>query len=168
MRVIGISQESLKAVVHYNSETGVFTRLTTSNQHAVGEVAGGPAANGYWRICILGKRTVAHRLAWLYVYGVWPNEELDHKNRKRLDNRIDNLREATNCQNKQNSIVHKNNVSGQKGVSKRGDLWRARISNAGIQHYLGLYDTIEAARTAYCAAAREYHTHNPEGNLICL
>jgi len=154
-----LTQEKLRELLHYDPLTGVFTRrVALSNRVKIGEVAGCDRPDGYLIFNVLGKLCLAHRLAWLYVYGTWPREELDHKNGDRKDNRIDTLREATHTENVRNSKVHWNNTSGFKGVSwsKEKRKWYARIMFNRMVIRLGYFRTAEAASEAYETAAEKY------------
>jgi hypothetical protein len=120
--------------------------------------------NGYIRIGINNKLYVAHRLAWLYVHGEFPESEIDHINGDRADNRILNLRKATPAENSQNRARYCSNSSGFMGVyfNKRHKKYCARINHLGKKKHLGLYDTAELAFEAYKEAKRVYHSFNPE------
>ena len=116
---------------------------------------------GYIKINIYGKEYLAHRLAWLYVYGKLPESFLDHINEIRDDNRITNLRLATLQENYHNiSKPQKNNKSGILGVCRAncGKKWRADICFNGKIKYLGVFNTAEQAYDAYLKAKRELHT----------
>ena len=107
-----------------------------------------------------GRRYLAHRLAWFYVYGEWPRKGLDHINRDRLDNRIANLREADHAQNVQNRGPMSNNKSGFKGVffnPRHTQPWQAQITARGQYFNLGRYATAEEAHEAYKEAAARLH-----------
>lgn len=152
-----LTADRLREVLTYDPETGVFRwKVRTSIRVTVGEVAG-YLRDGYRFITIDGRKYRAHRLAWLYMYGVWP-AELDHVNGDRADNRISNLREATRTQNNANTPIRKNNTSGVKGVcwDKRKRKWMAQIRVRGVQRFLGYYETTEEAGEAYAAAAARY------------
>jgi len=101
----------------------------------------------------------AHRLAWLYVYGVWPASEIDHINQDGGDNRLQNLRLADRFINTQNTGLRKDNKSGHRGVdwSAAANKWRVRIQannkKITVGHYSVLFDAVEA----YEVAARRYH-----------
>lgn len=153
-----ITQADLKSRLHYDPETGVFTRL-----RGIGKV-GRVASNGYLQIMVIGERHMAHRLAWLYVYGEWPSTQLDHINQDRLDNRIENLRLATNKQNGENVRLFKHNKSGYRGVSfDRGEgKWRADIKHNGRNIALGKFDCIRLAAIARVEAEEHYFTHAPD------
>lgn len=150
--------------LHYEPTTGVFTwAIKRKGTKGIGRVAGGLDADGYWRIKINYQEIKAHRLAWMYVYGVWPQCELDHINHSKTDNRISNLREVSRSENLQNRPMLKNNLSGYRGVHWEADRkrWRASIAIGGKQRIIGRYVDRHAAYAAYCAAAAVSHTHNP-------
>ena len=154
-----LTAEYLRSVLHYSPETGIFTRkISTAHRVKVGDAAGCPGGGGYLRIQLQGRRYKAHRLAWLYVYGEWPKDQLDHTNRIRTDNRIANLREVTNKQNGQNRSKPSNNTSGHPGVSwnKRISKWQAQIKHNYKDVYLGCFATIEEALSARKAAEKLY------------
>lgn len=112
----------------------------------------------YWRIKVDGKSYRAHRIIFLMHRGYLP-DQIDHIDGNGLNNDIENLRAATSSQNNQNKGAPKNNTSGFKGVSlhKQTKKWVATISHGGKLHYLGLFDTPEAAHQAYTAAATKLH-----------
>ena len=163
-----ITHTQLLERLHYDPETGIFTRTVVSGGCLVGSVAGTADGRGYQQIRIGGRKYLSHRLAWLYVYGALPCKHLDHVNRDKSDNRISNLREATRSENNQNRGPQKNNTSGYRGVSwnSRFLRWQARISVCGKRKSLGYFDTAEIAFEAYKAAARLLHTHNPAGEQL--
>jgi HNH endonuclease len=119
--------------------------------------AGSLDRQGYWVIRLDYEIYRAHRLAWLYIYGKFPVGQLDHKNRKRADNRIANLRESNQNQNMANSKRHSDNRSGLKGVTKLKTSWMAQIARNGKNVYLGCFGTPEAAYAAYCRAGKQLH-----------
>lgn len=148
-----ITQERLKELFHYNPDTGDFTRLTSVCGTAMtGASAGWIASNGYLYIGVDYKKHLLHRLAWLYTYGKFPLDEIDHINHIRVDNRISNLREATRKENGRNTSLHSDNTSGVSGVSwhKRAKKWRARITVDHEEKFLGHFHDFESA----CAARR--------------
>lgn len=149
-----LTEARLKELLSYDSETGNFTwRVTRGRSAMAGQLAGYVMANGYRDIIIDRQHHKAHRLAWLYVYGVWPTNLIDHKDRDKLNNKINNLRDATNSQNQACRLVQKNSTLGVKGVSHRGNRYRASIRISGKQTFLGSFTTISAASAAYQAAA---------------
>lgn len=154
-----LTADRLRQVLSYDAETGVFTwRDRISIRIKVGNRAGRPNWKGYRQIGIDGALIMEHKLAWLYVYGEWPNAQIDHINRDKADNRIANLRLATNSQNHINKGLQKNNTSGFKGVVWEPSLgkWRARIKVNGRNKYLGVFASKEDAAGARRDAERRY------------
>lgn len=155
----GPSLSRLRELFHYDPLTGHFTRLVANARRSkVGERAGGPQYFGHVAIRIDGRRWLAHRLAWLYVYEVWPACDIDHINGNPSDNRIANLRLAEVSQNLANARRYKNNTSGYKGVTyhRQSGKWRAVLCVYGKIYSLGLYLNKDDAAKAYADAAA-YH-----------
>lgn len=98
----------------------------------------------------------ASRLAWLYMTGEWPENEIDHINLDRSDDRWLNLREATRAQNSFNTPRRSNNMSGAKGAywHSQHRKWCAHIKIDGELKHIGLFATIDEAAAAYAAAAK--------------
>ncbi|TPJ97631.1 HNH endonuclease [Mesorhizobium sp. B2-5-9] len=156
-----ITQESLKEILHYDPVTGIFTWLVAKSMSVkVGMCAGTQVGiGGHVRIKIDGTSYYAHRLAWLYVHGKWPNGDLDHRNVVKSHNWVANLREATPSQNRANAPLRPDNSSGFKGVYWRPErgLWHAQIRKDGKCYHLGYFAAIEAAAEAYRIAALDLH-----------
>lgn len=155
-----ISVDRLREVFVYDSENGVFLWKSSNHVHDAGDVAGSfDKSLGYVTLFVDGTKIVAHRVAWAMVHGKWPISRIDHKDRNRSNNRINNLREASPAQNRVNSPTNKNSKSGYKGVaaSRCGTRWRARISFARKTIHLGTHATKEEAHAAYLAAARKFY-----------
>src|SRR4051812_42640544 len=132
MRAMKLTSKRLKEVLHYDSETGVFTWLVRRNgaggPRNPGDRAGGLIKVGYEAIGVDGTRYYTHRLAWLYMKGKWPDSTIDHIDGDRLNNRFANLRDVLRKTNNQNlKAAQRNNSSGLLGVQKNGrDGWMAR------------------------------------------
>ena len=161
-----INQEFLKEYFSYDPETGLFTviKLTPRNRRSkVGELSGCNHNCGYTSIRVNKKTYLAHRLAWLYIYGEFPKGHLDHINGIKTDNRICNLRIADDSLNQQNrkAAQSNNKTSGMLGVyfEKQRNKYRARIKYDGLTHCLGFFDTKENAHDAYLKAKREHHIY---------
>jgi hypothetical protein len=157
-----MTQDELKSLVFYDPSSGEFRWLVPCGGKQAGELAGSvDADSGYVRIGIRGKRYMAHHLAWLYVHGSLPTGELDHRNRRRDDNRIENLRPATRREQMGNAIWA--NSHGVRGVHRVGLKYQARISafdpRAGKtrQKSLGYYATPEEANEVYELWAKMTH-----------
>lgn len=154
-----LTAEYLRSILDYEPETGIFTRkVRTAARVKVGDVAGSLDGGGYLQIRVQSQRYRAHRLAWLYVYGAWPKDQLDHINRIRTDNRIANLREASHKQNNQNKSKQSNNTSGHPGIyrHKRISKWRAQIKHNQKHISLGYFENLEEAIAARKAAEKLY------------
>jgi hypothetical protein len=143
----------LREVLAYDPETGDFTWRVGVPGRVMGAV-GSPDEKGYLRICIDGRTYRNHRLAFLYMTGAWPPDQIDHTNGIVTDNRWINLRPATNSENGANAGVQKNNRLGFRGVRRWRQKYRARISHNGRTIDLGLYATAEKAAAAYQEAAQ--------------
>jgi hypothetical protein len=145
----------VKLELGYQPETGVFTWLVGPR---AGRVAGSRLASGYLLIKTCGQRLYAHRLAWMFVHGDCP-PILDHVDGDRANNRIANLRPATQSQNMWNMRVRRASASGLKGVSwvPKRRRWRAMIGAHGKRKTLGHFATKEEAYACYCKAAKEMH-----------
>lgn len=153
-----LTLERLKEVLFYDLQTGVFVwRVELGWRGKVDQQAGSRDKRGYTRIMIDGKLYLAHRLAWFYVTGQWPAEQIDHRDCDRSNNSFSNLREATSSQNNQNCRKRSGGASKFKGVSwhVRNRMWESRIKLDGKQIRLGLYRTEEEAHAAYCEAAKK-------------
>lgn len=149
--------ERLRELLSYDPETGKFTRkLPTGTRWKPGDEAGW-VRKEYVRLLVDGIELSAHRAAWAYVYGVWPDLEIDHIDCNGRNNSITNLREATSSQNKNNKRCY-SNTSGFKGVGlHRTGKYRAEIRANGKRMHLGLFENPESAYAAYCEASRKYH-----------
>lgn len=159
-----LTVDKLREWFDYSPSTGLLTRrVTRSNRSVAGSVAGTNSI-GYVALKIDGRRYLAHRLAWLHTYGVWPSKNLDHINGVRSDNRIANLREATQAENLQNPSIRSNNTSGHTGVdwSSSMNKWRARIKVGRRDINLGYFKELEDAVAARAEGKKKYHTFNPQ------
>jgi hypothetical protein len=157
-----LSIERADEVVCANFETGKLTWKTTdANRNAiVGEEAGNIGANGYRRVSIDGGLYLVHRVVFALAHRRWPVGGLDHNNRDRLDNRLENLRECSASENRMNSGARSDCVSGLKGASfeRRTGLYKAVIrmtGRGGRRKFLGRYKTAEEAHRAFCKASQE-------------
>jgi hypothetical protein len=147
-----LTADQLKELLEYDPDTGVL------RNRANGRSIGWRHSAGY-RQCMIGKKKYfIHRLAWLYAHGHLPKEQIDHINGDRSDNRICNLRIATQKQNSANMKIRSNNKVGFKGVSRinRSKPFFASIHVDGKTKYLGIFATAEEAHEAYLLAARMY------------
>jgi hypothetical protein len=151
-----LTAQRLRELLHYDSQSGDFTWIVSrGNQFTKpGMKAGFKDSYGHLGIEIDGRRYLSHRLAWLFVHGVWPDHQIDHINRIRDDNRIENLRDVSGVVNANNKGNYRNNTTGFKGVTIKNGRFIAQITVAGKCKYIGSFDTAEKADQAYQAAKK--------------
>ena len=158
--------ENWKELITYNMETGQFIWSYPEGSgkgypnKKIGALAGmNCSGRKYVKIIIGGKQFYAHRLAWLWVHGEYPNGVIDHINGDGGDNRISNLREATKTQNQWNRKVSMRTKSGLKGAffHKRSGKWASSIKVHDKHIRLGIFATPEEAHLAYMSAAQKAH-----------
>ena len=144
------SSRQTRGVLYYNSETGKFWKAFANGKIKKYKAN---STDGYILIRFNGRLELGHRIAWKLVYGVWPKDQVDHINRVKDDNRISNLREATNQENQRNKdskgyYFYKQNADhGRKP-------WLAKIGHNKKTYYLGCFWTEEEARQAYLDARK--------------
>ena len=167
----------LHQLFFYNPETGDFvwrerdagmfgsgkisaeTKAKRFNTRYAGRSAIVNHSNGYKNVTVTGFGFVrAHRVAWAMHYGVWPENDVDHINGDRADNRIFNLRCSTRSENLRNRRKFPKNKSGYVGVSfcNRRGKWNARIGVNGRYINAGYFDTKEEAAKARAKAEEKY------------
>lgn len=155
--------EFVRENLSYDPLTGDFWWKTPGSRRNLDRPAGSISTQGYRVLGISGKLYKAHRLAWLITHGVWPTNQIDHRNGTRSDNRLCNLREATNGTNQENQRRGRsNNTAGYLGVyrASTSSKFRAVIQVAGTRHHLGVYATAEEAHQVYLQAKRRLHAGN--------
>lgn len=161
-----ISPERIREVLDYDYENGALrwkgrpTARPSWNARFTGKIAGHKdKTTGYMAIRIDGKLFLAHRVAWAHVYGEWPEDEIDHRNRVGADNRLLNMRPATRNDNLGNRSVPINSKSGIKGVSwdSKKKKWMVRVTRQGVRYYFGTYSSIDEARKASDAGMKNVY-----------
>lgn len=159
-----LQHERLIEALAYDPETGVFRwKISPRGNVRAGDVAGCKTDRNYSVIAVDGKLYRAHRLAWFYVTGEWPEAEVDHINGQRDDNRFGNLRVVSNVVNSQNRRrANSNSRTGLLGVflHKKTGKFQARIMANRILRHLGTFRTAEEAHEAYLTAKRQIHAGN--------
>lgn len=119
---------------------------------------------GYKRGPILGTKFMAHVVIWTMVHGEPPENEIDHINGDRADNRLANLRAVTPSGNARNRRRRKDNASGVTGVSRAGNLWQVNIAGeAGEWLYLGRFRSFDEAVAVRKAAEAKNGFHPNHG-----
>lgn len=158
-----LTLEDLRQTLEYDPSTGIFVWKWRDdvglqwNRKNAGKVAGHISVKGHIHLMVRRNRYYAHRLAWLYVTGEYPSDDIDHINGDKSDNRIVNLRPATRTENNYNRKTQKNNKTGVKGVYPHKDRYRSQLVIDGKAVHLGVFQTIEEARKVYMEAAKKYH-----------
>lgn len=158
------TQERLRELLDYDEETGVFRWRVPGHGNRLakaGEIAGTLRPDGYISIYVDSCSFQAHVLAWRWVFGAWPTNDIDHKNQLKNDNRLDNLRLVTRSENKHNQGLLRNNSSGHKGVYWRAQSqkWRAEIYVNGKHLFLGEFADKADAIAARKAAEQRFFGH---------
>ncbi len=158
--------EELQKYLLYDKHTGIFYRKISSGGRKAGASAGCKVPrkrNEYIVISLNSQLYYAHRLAWLYVHGEWPNQ-IDHIDGDGLNNRVDNLRDVTNSENCKNTRLSILNTSGVTGVYRNKLLskWETRIGKTGSD-YVGIFDEIWDAICARKSAENKHGYHVNHG-----
>lgn len=150
-----ITALELRERLQYDPNSGRWVWLKTPRKGFEGKPAGSLDVKGYWCIKIDGKSYKASRLAYLYMTGEWPEDEMDHIDGTPWNDCWVNLRPATRTENNSNRRMRDNNTSGAIGVfwNEANQKWIAQINKM----YLGSYDSFEEAVAARDAAAKELH-----------
>ncbi len=153
-----LTREKVRELFFYEPSTGWLINRVNRNPRAMrGTVAGSLDGKGYLHIQIDKVIYRVHQLVWLYHFGFIP-KMMDHKNRVRIDNRIENTRATTWAKNNANRSKNKNSVSRFKGVSVSSHgKWQAQTKVQGNPHHLGCYDTEEEAAAVYQKFMTEVH-----------
>lgn len=157
-----ITQERVRSLLHYNQDTGILTWKETRGSIHAGDRVRHKSNRGYIQVRIDKKLYMAHRIIWLYVNGYMPENDIDHINRVRDDNRLCNLREVARVCNCRNSGMQCNNTSGIIGVSwfSRDKKWKVQIKADGKGRHIGYYDTKLEAAKARWEAEKHYKFPN--------
>jgi hypothetical protein len=160
-----LTAKQLRAKLDYDLETGRFTwkwrPLATHgwNTRYAGTTAGALKPNGYIQILLQTRLHLAHRLAYLWMTGEWPDGEIDHRDGNRANNAWNNLRPASSSQQRMNATRRADNTSGFKGVcwEPRRGYWYFEIRAGGKRQIFPNYATAEEAHKARTEAARRLH-----------
>lgn len=150
-----LTQELVKELFDYDPLTGIFIKkMKIGKKGRIGDRADFVFKTNRSlkrQVTIYSKHYLAHRIAWLYMTGVMPKNQIDHINGDQMDNRFENLREATNQQNSFNRGARITSKSGIRGVSwsKAAKKWMAMGCINGKSKYLGIYESLDDARKAY-------------------
>jgi len=170
-----LTQEYVKHILHYDPETGDFIRLkrtgrTTHTGDILGCISKGASGKRYTVFMVKNILYGAHRLAFFYMEGRWPNNEIDHIDGNGLNNKWNNLREVTHQENMRNTKLSSTNTSGHIGVywSKALNKWRSQIMINDKCMYLGIFIEIKDAIKARKEAEAKYGFHPNHGSVRTL
>lgn len=156
-----LTAERLRNILTYDPSSGVFRWINGGRNIRRGQEAGA-TVNGYRVIQIDGRRHYGQRLAWLYTFGRWPTDEIDHINGDPSDNKLQNLRDVTRSANMHNQRhAHKGNKWSQllgAHWNSRQRAWTSSIRTNGRLIYLGVFATDKDAHDAYVSAKRALHS----------
>ncbi len=152
-----LTQDYLRSQLLYKSETGEFWWIATQKGRDLSRQAGTFNNFGYRVIMLNGHRWVASRLAWFYMTGNWPVNEIDHIDRNNSDDRWSNLREATRSENACNTGTRSDNSSGHRGVTwdRQKLKWKVQISVKGGKRIQKHFRNIDDAVSFYKSKAQE-------------
>lgn len=159
--VTELTAERVRELLNYDPETGIFTWRTARSGCTLNKAAGTRHSEGYISIRIDRRPYFAHRLVWLHVHGDWPQDQIDHINGVRGDNRLANLRDVAPSINKQNLRgAPANSKSGLIGAywDKENRNFKSSIKLYGKSINIGRFTTVDEAHQAYLTAKRQLHS----------
>jgi len=167
-----LTPEILRRTLDYNKQTGLFTWKIEPYHHSckfkIGDQAGHKAGKGYISVKLFGQSYAAHRLAYFYVLGFWPEDQIDHKDQNKSNNSWYNLRECSNKINHHNKPKQSNNKSGVTGVlwKERINKWIAYITIEGKKTHLGSFTSKEEAIKVRLTAEKEHGYYCNHGKKL--
>ena len=156
---MAVKDEDLRGIeenISYDPNTGLFKYLTRKGRKNKDLVVTSKDSHGYIRVSYKGKRYLGHRVAFYLMKGYWPQEDVDHIDGDRLNNKWDNLREASRSQNLWNQKCTRGS-SKYKGVTKHQKGWVAQCNprkNFG-SGYIGFFLSEQEAALAYNYRAKD-------------
>ena len=152
--------QELESFCYYNPNSGAFiaTRKRHGSHVCPGMELTSLDARGYPRIYVGGRMYKSHNLAWLWMLGDWPKQQIDHINRDQSDNSWSNLRDTTSSINNYNRQTPRNNNSGVTGVcwATKVNKWQASIKVNKKTIFLGYYSFFEDAIMSRKSAEKLY------------
>lgn len=160
-------KESVRKMFDYDGRNLLWA-VKPSRCICVGDVAGSKSKSGYIVIGINKERYYAHRLIWLYIYGKFPKDQIDHINGDPSDNNIFNLRSTSQAENTKNRMISSNNTSGVMGVSwmPKAKKYQAYIDAFGKRKNLGSYSSLNEAAKVRAEAEVKYKFHPNHGRKL--
>ena len=159
----------IRLLLNYDAETGLLdwkeAPKLLGRRHRTGKQAfNSPTVYGYLQGGVGNGVCHTHRVIWAIVHGYWP-KQIDHINGIRTDNRLENLREVDDAENRKNTAIRSDNKSGYHGIRWRADLhkWRAEIRINGKSKHIGVYTSKDDAIAARRSVEAELGFHPNHG-----
>jgi hypothetical protein len=159
-----LTQAELRQILRYEPETGFFYRIKPTRGAKKDVMVGSyKKPKSYVRIGVNGKNYLAHSLVWLWTYGYFPKDDIDHINGNKHDNRLENLRIVSRSENNQNRrFANKNNKLGLKGICQiYNGKYRVLIGLNGKNIHLGYFKNLEEAIQARKQGELLHHPCSP-------
>ena len=157
-----ITVERVRYQFTYDPDTGIF--LHRHKARGIRRaIAGCTRSDGYVLLCMDRRMYLAHRVAWIYVYGVWPSKFIDHIDRNPSNNRILNLRDVGQSENMQNQTTARNNTTGVLGVhfNTKHQKYVASLMLGRKPVFCKYFASLEDAINARKDAERIFHKGKP-------
>lgn len=155
-----LTAQKLREILHYDPDTGVWTWLQAPAYNVIiGSQAGHVNTHGYRIITYRGEKYRSGKLAWLYMTGEWPTQEIDHDDRDKVNDRWSNLFDRSRSENALNRDLQSNNFSGTRGIhfdTGRGK-WCVQVKKNNVTRFFGRYDDYDEAVIARDEAAVKLH-----------
>lgn len=157
-----LTAENVRQIFDYDPATGELTKKAYPGMRLRrGSTATSIRLDGYLSVSVMRKHHYAHRVVWLWMTGMWPENFIDHIDGKKDNNRWANLRSATKVQNGQNQReAHSNSQTGLLGAHPYKDRFRCTTSIHGRKKHIGYFMTAEEAHRAYIEFKRIHHEAN--------
>ena len=157
-----VSYEQVRELLDYDDVSGNLFWVSDKRSRVKGRVAGGVDRDGYRYLVVNQRKYKSHRIIWLWYHGYYPENDIDHIDGDKTNNRIGNLRETVDFCNCRNRGLRKDNKTGVPGIHWNARLgkWAARITNLGERHHLGYFSTIREAVVQRHAAEIEHDWPN--------
>lgn len=157
-----VSYAQVKKFLSYDPILGELTWRASKGNRVRGKFAGGVDRDGYNYLVVNQRKYKSHRIIWLWWYGYYPENDIDHIDGDKTNNRIENLRETSDLCNCRNRGLRKDNKTGVPGIhwNERLGKWVAQITNLGARRHLGYFSTMREAVARRHAAEIEYDWPN--------
>lgn len=158
-----ITAQEARELLSYDPNSGKFTWKVSKSSRAISGNIAGCKTGRYETISINGTKYRSNRLAWLFYYGEWPKNVVDHIDGDPSNNKIANLRDVSQAENVRNKTKpYVGSLVPYIGVTISKGKFRAMIGVGRKNKCLGRYNTAEEASEAYQKAKSEIHGEKNE------